>query len=151
MATSGGRGGRPKGTKNSPDSPRQRRAQQKLREKEEAREHVRALIDPHFEALVMAQVSQAKGIKYLVVRQKSTGKFLRVSEAMARKRAETPLGPDEEEVEIWEKDPSTPAFIELMNRALDKSKEQKQEVEITGSAQVIEALQAARKRLAEQR
>lgn len=94
--------------------------------------------------LVEAQVQHAKGLRYLVVRDKKSGKFLRVSEAMAKER----LGTDEELVEVWEKDPNVQAFSDLLNRALDKPKEQEQEVKVTGSDDLIARLHAARARLA---
>ena len=68
--------------------------------------------------LIDAQIEQAKGLKYLVVREKSTGRFVRVSEGMAK--AKEKLKPNEEVIEVWEKDPSIAAFTDLMNRALDK-------------------------------
>jgi DNA-directed RNA polymerase beta subunit len=92
--------------------------------KEQAREALRQIVIREMDALVSAQVSNAKGIKYLVVREKKTGKFLRVSELRARG-----LKPDEEIVEIWEKDPSVQAFTDLLNRTIDKPAEH---VELTG-------------------
>jgi hypothetical protein len=79
-------------------------------------------------ALVDAQLANAKGIKYLVVREKKSGKFIRVTEAMARQKQE--LTDNEEIIEVWEKDPSVQAFTDLMNRAIDKPKEQEQEVDV---------------------
>ncbi len=49
---------------------------------------------------------------------------------------------------IYAKDPSIQAFTDLMNRALDKPKEQKQEVEITGEPELIAALMGGRQRAA---
>lgn len=83
--------------------------------KEQAREALRQIVLAEMRELVSAQIAQAKGISYMVVRQKATGKFLRVAEQAAAK-----LNADEEVIEIWEKDPSTPAFTDLMNRAIDK-------------------------------
>lgn len=94
--------------------------------KEQAREALRAIVLEEMRALVAAQLANAKGLKYLVVRDKNTGKFLRVSEAMAK------LNEHEERIEVWEKDPSVQAFTDLMNRALDKPKEQDIEVEHKG-------------------
>jgi len=86
--------------------------------------------------MLEAQITHAKGLKYLVTREKS-GKFVRVTEAMAKAR----LGSDDFIVEVWEKDPSTQAFSDLMNRAYDKPKEQEQEVAVTGKL-VIEVTKA---------
>lgn len=91
--------------------------------KEQAREALRQIVLVEMRELAGAQISNAKGIKFLVVREKSSGKFLRVGENRAEK-----LNPEEEIIEIWEKDPSVQAFTDLMNRALDKPKEQEQDV-----------------------
>lgn len=93
--------------------------------KEAIRAHVQAKVSAQLDALVDAQIAQATGRKYLVTRDKKTGKFIRVGEAMAKARQ----GNTEETIEVWEADPSTPAFTDLMNRAADKPKEQ---VELTG-------------------
>lgn len=95
--------------------------------KEQAREALRQIVLREMEGLVSAQMAQAKGLSYMVVRDKASGKFLRVAEDQAKN-----LKPDEQVIEIWEKDPSVQAFTDLMNRALDKPKEQEQEI----SAQV---------------
>lgn len=94
--------------------------------KEQAREALRQIVLRDMEDLVAAQLAQAKGLSYMVVRDKATGKFLRVAENQAAE-----LNPDEQIIEIWEKDPSVQAFTDLMNRALDKPKEQEQEIKIT--------------------
>lgn len=101
--------GRPKGYK-----------EPKTLEKEAARELVRTLVTAQLGPLVQAQIDNALGIKYLVTRNKITKQFIRVGEAVAR----VAQGSKEEEIEVWEKDPSVHAFTDLMNRALDKPKEQ---------------------------
>lgn len=87
-------------------------------EKEEARRLLRELVTAEMGPLVSAQIANAKGIKYLVVREKGTGKFVRVAEAGAR------AGQGQEIIEVWEKDPSIQAFTDLMNRTIDKPIEQ---------------------------
>lgn len=104
------------------------------------REHVAANLLP----LIHAQIANAKGIHYLVVRDKSSGKFLRVGKGRAQK-----LNPEEEIIEIWEKDPSVQAFTDLLNRAIDKPAEQPQELKLTGELTLVDRLHAARKRLAD--
>ncbi len=79
-----------------------------------AREFARSIITENLRPILEAQISHAKGIKYLVIRHKLTGKFLRVGEQAAKNH-----DPATEVVEVWEKDPSSQAFVELMNRALD--------------------------------
>lgn len=112
--------------------------------KEQAREVARALITAELAPMIQAQIANAKGIKYLVVRKKSTGQFVRVTEAMARQKNK--LTDDEEIIEVWEKDPSVQAFTDLLNRALDKPKEQELEVKVTGMEDLFARLDAGRKR-----
>jgi hypothetical protein len=115
---------------------------QKTLDKEAAREHVRQRVTADLDPLLDAQLAHAKGLSYLVVRDKTSGKFLRVTEAMARVK----LKAGEELVEVWEKDPSVQAFADLLNRALDKPKEQEQAIKITGDAEQIRTLLAGRQR-----
>lgn len=115
----------------------------KTLEKEAAREVARRLITAQLEPLIAAQIANASGIKYLVVREKVSGKFVRVAANAAEK-----LDPEQEIIEIWEKDPSVQAFTDLMNRALDKPKEQEFEVKVSGHEQLIAALMRGRERVA---
>lgn len=111
--------------------------------KEEAREIARRIITKHLDRLIAAQVSNAMGIKYLVVREKASGKFKRVAE-----NAAAALDPDEEVIEVWEKDPSVQAFTDLMNRALDKPKEQEIEMKLSGQVDLVQGLHRGRARVA---
>jgi hypothetical protein len=97
----------------------------KTLEKEACRDALRQIVLQRMERLLDAQLTNAEGLKYLVTRDKKTGKFIRVTEAMAKAK----LGDSEEIIEVWEKDPSVPAFTDLMNRALDKPAEH---VELSG-------------------
>jgi hypothetical protein len=128
--------GRPKGRK-----------LQKTLDKESAREYVRLRVTQALDPLLDAQIANARGLRYLVVRDKNTGKFLRVTEAMARVK----LKGHEELVEVWEKDPNVSAFADLLNRALDKPKEQVQEIKLTGDEEQIRRLHAGRARAAASR
>lgn len=94
-----------------------------------AREFVRQRVTAALAPLIDAQIANASGLKYLVVREKGTGKFVRVTEAMARVKQ----GQSEETIEVWEKDPSVQAFTDLLNRALDKPAEQEQAVAVAGT------------------
>jgi hypothetical protein len=95
-----------------------------------AREIVRALITPHLAPMIEAQVAQAKGLKYLVARDES-GKFRRIG----------PEGLESgDHIEVWEKDPSTAAFTDLLNRAIDKPKEQEQEIIVHNSEELLARL-----------
>ncbi len=117
---------------------------QKTITKEQARQALREMVYAKLQPLIDAQMANAVGLKYLVTRDKKTGKFIRVTEAMARLKQ----GDTEETIEVWEKDPSVQAFTDLMNRALDKPAEQLQEIKLSGEVDLVTRLQAARKRLA---
>jgi hypothetical protein len=92
-------------------------------DKEAARARLRELVMQHMDGLVEAQVANAQGIKYLVARDKKTGKFRRLSEdALSVLEGET--GEEREVVEVWEKDPNVSAFTDLLNRTIDKPIEQ---------------------------
>lgn len=116
--------------------------------KEAAREAVRLVVMKHLDGLLSAQISHAKGLSYLVGRDKA-GKFKKLTSAEAEKalagKSQYTL------VEVWEKDPSVQAFTDLMNRALDKPKEQMQEVKVEGGESLVEALLAGRARAAKAR
>lgn len=112
--------------------------------KEQAREVARQIITRHMEPMIAAQVANALGIKYLVTREKKSGKFIRVTEAMAKAKQE--LKDDEEIIEVWEKDPSVQAFTDLMNRALDKPKEQEQDLNVNLKVDMATILRRARER-----
>lgn len=86
-------------------------------EKEVLRQFLREKVAREWGSMLDAQIDQAKGLKYLVVRDKKTGKFLRVSEVRAK------CAEGEEQIEVWEKDPSTQAFDSLANRTIGKPAE----------------------------
>ncbi len=94
-----------------------------------AREHLRNRVIAELDPLLDSQFATAKGLKYLVARSKSTGKFDKLTAEQAEKLLS---GEDNEHVviEVWEQAPSVQAFTDLMNRALDKPIEQ---VEISGN------------------
>jgi hypothetical protein len=107
-----------------------------------ARELVRQRVTAQLGPLVDAQLANAIGLKYLVTRDRTTGKFVRVTEAMARTKKKG----DEEVIEVWEKDPSVQAFTYLLDRALDRPKEQEVEVKLTNVDALLARLDAGRAR-----
>lgn len=115
--------------------------------KEQAREAVRQIVLKHMDRMVRSQVANATGIGHLFTRDKS-GKFTRIEdEARAIDLLEN--GKEGADFFIFMKDPSVQAFTDLLNRALDKPKEQEQELRITGELEMVAPkLVAARKRLA---
>ena len=111
-----------KGTKYGP--------QQATISKELAREALRQVVLKHMDRMVRSQMANAIGIGHLFTRDK-TGKFSRITnEDEALNLLET--GKEGEDFYIFMKDPSVQAFTDLMNRALDKPKEQEQEVALQG-------------------
>lgn len=100
-------------------------------DKIELRKKARDTIAPHLIALIESQIANAKGLSYLVYRDKKTGKFERV------KNVEE-VDQDQERIEVWEKDPSVQAFTDLMNRALDKPAEHHEVSGLDGTPLVIQ-------------
>lgn len=115
--------GKPKGYKHA-----------KTLEKEEARALLRKMVFEQMTPLVQAQIDNAKGLKYLIVRNKATGKFEKVTETMAKLKVGQDS--DREVVEVWEKDPSVHAFTDLMNRAIDKPIEPMVDVNLSGKLEI---------------
>jgi hypothetical protein len=95
-------------------------------DKEAAREVLRARVTANMGPMIDAQIQHAKGLSYLVYRDKKAGKFVTVTAENLEDAQK------ENTVEVWSKDPSVQAFTDLMNRALDKPAEQPQAVEIEG-------------------
>ncbi len=93
--------------------------------KEQARDALRQVVLKHMDSMVASQVAHAKGLSYLVGRDKA-GKFKKLTSTEAEKALAGES--DYTTVEVWEKDPSVQAFTDLMNRALDKPKEQDQDI-----------------------
>lgn len=114
----GKKGGRPAGTKLA-----------KTLAKEAARELVREMVTEELGPLVRAQLAKAKGLSQLIVRDKATGQFKRVA---TKRDLEQGVRKGEETFEVWQKIPDTTAYADLMNRALDKPKEQVQELKLEG-------------------
>lgn len=92
-------------------------------DKERQRQKLRELFFQHQDAMVEAQIANARGIRYLVAREKKSGKFVEVTQEQAQAIL---AGKDDtlEMLEVWEKQPSVQAFADLANRALDKPMEQ---------------------------
>lgn len=133
-----GQVGRPKGAKNKATV-----------DKEALREELRAQVRASLAPMVEAQIANAMGIKYLIARQKLTGRFVKLTEAQASLREG--VESDEEIIEVWEKDPSVQAFTDLMNRTIDMPAKPPEQVNMTvkGSVTLTERVAEARKRLAD--
>lgn len=101
--------------------------------KELAREALRKIVLEHMQEMAEAQIAASKGTKYLVYRSKLGGEFRTVTQDLVQGGI---LERDNVVIEVWDKQPSTPAFTDLMNRALDKPKEQEQEIELKGGLEI---------------
>ena len=95
-------------------------------EKALVREETRKLIQQHLPAMLRSQIAHAIGIGHLYTRDKH-GKFSRIEDEAEIDRL---LSEGTKDVDYWifAKDPSVQAFTDLMNRALDKPKEQEQDI-----------------------
>ena len=100
------------------------------------REQVSAVLGP----VVQAAIKRALGLSYLVTRDAKTGKFIRVT-----KRT---LQAVETAIEVWEKEPDMAAIRELLDRAIDRPKEQAFDVNMAVDwDKRIARIRAARKRV----
>jgi hypothetical protein len=93
--------------------------------KEETREIVREMITAQMGPMIRSQVQHAIGIQHCFLRRED-GTFER-SDDPDKILAALNSG-DETSYYIFTKDPSVQAFTDLMNRAIDKPKEQPQEL-----------------------
>jgi hypothetical protein len=98
--------------------------------------------------MTQAQIDSACGIKYLVSRDRKSGKFTKITADQAAQILSANLAPGEDSaeiIEVWEERPSTQAYTDLINRANDKPTEH---VEQTVTIQDLGArILAARKRV----
>jgi hypothetical protein len=113
-------------------------------EKLAAREFVRQMVTQSLTPMIQAQIANAMGIGHVYTRDKG-GKFTRIEDQAHIDRLLTE-GTEDEDYWIFAKDPSTQAFTDLLNRALDKPKEQEQEIRVTGMDDLLARLVAARAR-----
>jgi hypothetical protein len=114
-------------------------------EKSAAREVVRAFVTDNMMPMLRAQLAHAMGIGHCYTRDKH-GKFSRVENLEEIDRLLTE-GVEGEHFFIFAKDPSAVAFKELLDRALDKPKEQAQEIHVSGEIELTARLTAARNRV----
>lgn len=120
---------------------------QQTLDKEALRERVRQRVAKELDPLLDAQLANAKGLSHFFLRD-ADGRFVMITDPKA---IETALNMGDEGKYYWihTKDPSIQAFTDLMNRALDKPKEQPQEVDVNlkGEVELVERLSRARKRV----
>ena len=88
--------------------------------KAEARQLLREQFIKDLPEFYLAQKAQALGTKYLVSRDPKTGKFVPLDEEKTKLMLACGMG---DAIEVWDRPPSTPAFLALWDRALDKPTE----------------------------
>lgn len=117
------------------------------RDKIAAREALRRLIDRHMERMCHAQVENACGIQHFFLRAED-GTFTRVTDPEEITRA---LNGPVTGYRIFTKDPHTPAFTALLDRALDRPAEQSQDINlhIDGDQDLLAKVATARAKLRE--
>lgn len=106
--------------------------------KEMAREALRTIVLRHMDEMLTAQIAHSKGIGHLFTRDKS-GKYNKIEHSDEAERLLS-QGTEGQDYWIFMKDPSVQAFTDLMNRALDKPKEQEQDINLRGSVDVVDIL-----------
>jgi uncharacterized protein YfbU (UPF0304 family) len=93
---------------------------------DKARAHapLRELVWAQQDAMHEAQIKNALGIRYLVSRDRKTGKFTKLTEAEAEARSKDGKWQrDNEILEVWDERPNVQAYTDIMNRVLGKPTE----------------------------
>jgi hypothetical protein len=114
-------------------------------DKEAARNLLAQQVTRALMPMLRAQIAHATGIGHCYTRDKN-GKFNRVEDP-AKLDALLSEGTEGEHYFIFTKDPSAAAFKELLDRAIDRPKEQAQEIHVTGEIELSTRLTAARNRV----
>lgn len=104
-------------------------------DKEIQREIVRQTVAPALVPMLEAHIAHAQGLSKLVIRARD-GKFKPVTDADDIAKA----------TEIWLQAPNPQSLTILLDRLLDRAKEQEQELKLTGDADLIAKLLIGRKR-----
>lgn len=123
----------PRGGKRPNSGPKKGTKYASTLSKEAARELLRQRVLQDMEPMVAAQVAHAQGLSHFLLRDPKSGKFERLTDVDQIQRALNAAGAEEgRSYYIWTKDPSVQAFTDLLNRALDKPKEQEQDIKHSG-------------------
>ncbi len=121
-------------------------------EKETQREIARQLIAKRLEPIIDAQCDNAQGVKHFMKRDPESGKFERLTNPDQIAAAMNEDGAEEGSTYwIYTKDPSPQSAKEMLDRLLDRSKEQEQEIKLTGDADMMTALALGRQRAAKRK
>lgn len=123
---------RPKGLPKTGGKPKGYKAPATL-EKEAARDALRQIILKHMEDMTAAQIAHSKGVSYMVLRHPD-GSFTRATDEA---QIDAACASGAHAFQIFTQAPNTQAYTDLMNRALDKPKEQEIEVKHDGRLEVV--------------
>lgn len=125
----------PRGGKRPNSGPKKGAKYKPTLQKEQARELLRTLLTKKLEPVAEALVSRACGVRYFVTRDKKTGKYNIVTNPEQVVAALN--GEDDQGGEFYTDKPDTAAIKELFDRTVDKSKDQPQEINLSGSVELI--------------
>lgn len=131
--------GRPKGTPKTGGKQPGYKAPATM-EKEAAREAVRRRITERLVPLVDAQIDSAIGIKHFMLRDEF-GQWKRITSPT---KIEEALNSGKNNYFIYTKDPNSQAAREMLDRAIDRPKEQPMDVNVTNTEQNVATLLAGR-------
>lgn len=141
--------GRPKGYPKSGGMQKGYKAPETLA-KEAAREAVRQRITQRMLPIVDAQIDSAIGISHFMLRDPETGQWERITDPDQIVQAlNDPRAKQGSTFRIYVKDPNPNAARDMLAYAIDKPREQLQEIKIEGGESLIAALHAGRQRAAE--
>lgn len=115
--------------------------------KEAARELVRQEVTAHMQPMLRAQIAHAVGLSHLMLRNED-GTWSKAPAEMSADEMLVVLNGDPTRYHIALKDPNVQAFTDLMNRALDKPKEQAQAIDLHVTGDLAAAIAEGRQRAA---
>lgn len=119
--------------------------------KEAAREAVRVRVTQRLIPLVDAQIDSAIGIKHFFLRGED-GQWRRIKSASQIEQAlNHPDADSGKTFWIYTKDPNSQAAREMLDRAIDRPKEQEQVIKLDNVNELVAELQQARMRAARAR
>jgi len=127
----------PEGERKKP-GPKKGQIFAKTLKKEELRELYRDLAAPHIKAILKAQLDSAVGINHFMLRDPKTGQWMRLTdpdEILAALNA--PEGEAASRYLVYAKDPNQQAATDILNRVMDKPKEQEQEIDLKASVRLV--------------
>ncbi len=105
--------------------------------KAQIRDVYRAYWMPRMMPLLQAQEARALGLVHVQLRDEETGEWKRLTEPEEITRAMNALGTEKQTsmYRIYTKDPDGKDIQDVLNRCLDKPKEQEQEIDVKGTVQ----------------